>query len=63
LSGYTSPINATAQTIVEDILTNPGTQQSTITTGRFKGGTVFWDPSGRGVRYDACGIFVGFVER
>ena len=63
LSGNTSTINAAAQEIVEDILTNPGTQSSTITTGRFKGGTVFWDPSGRGVRYDARGTFVGFVER
>lgn len=63
LRGSPAQINATAQEIVEDILTNPGTTSSVVRTGRFKGGTEFFDPSGRGIRYDANGRFVGFIER
>lgn len=63
LSGNASAINAAAQNIVEEILTNPGTERSIITTGRFKGGTQFFAPSGRGVRFDANGRFIGFAER
>ncbi|HET9292661.1 MAG TPA: RHS repeat-associated core domain-containing protein, partial [Gemmatimonadales bacterium] len=63
LSGGAAQINATAQEIVEDILTHPGTRVSRITSGRFKGGVEYFDPGGRGIAFDASGRFVGFREK
>jgi RHS repeat-associated protein len=63
LSGNPARINAAAQEIVEDVLTHPGTEVIRLTTGRFKGGVVYYEPSGRGVRFDEVGKFAGFVER
>lgn len=62
LRGGVGEINAAAQDIVDDILTNPNSTRESITGGRFKGGVDIRDPSGRGVRYDANGKFVGFLE-
>jgi filamentous hemagglutinin len=63
LSGSADDINRAAQDIVDDILTSPGGTSTVITRGRFKGGVDIFDPSGRGVRYDAEGNFVTFLER
>jgi RHS repeat-associated protein len=62
LSGNVDAINQTAQSVVDDILTNPQSSRVAITSGRFSGGLDVFDPSGRGVRYDASGKFVGFLE-
>jgi RHS repeat-associated protein len=63
LSGNVDDINKVAGDIVDDILTNPQSTAKVITRGRFKGGVDVYDPSGRGVRYDADGAFVTFLER
>ncbi len=63
LSGGVDDINRAAQDIVDDILTNPHSTSTVLTRGRFKGGVDIFDPSGRGVRYDAGGNFVTFLER
>jgi len=63
LSGSVDDINRAAGDIVDDILTNPQSTATVIKRGRFKGGVDMYDPSGRGVRYDANGNFVGFLER
>lgn len=51
-------LNATGQNIVDDILTTPG---SAPNPNRF-GGVDIIAPDGRGVRYDADGGFMGFLE-
>jgi RHS repeat-associated protein len=60
--GNTAAKNAAAQTVVEDILTSPGSRLVNLTSGRFKGGFDIYTPDGRGVRYDAKGKFVGLLE-
>ncbi|MFN2637433.1 MAG: RHS repeat-associated core domain-containing protein [Gemmatimonadaceae bacterium] len=54
--------NAAGQSIVEDILTAPGSRKVDLTSGRFKGGFDIYAPDGRGVRYDASGKFITFLE-
>jgi hypothetical protein len=56
-------INATAQGFVDDILTHRGSEFVQVTHGKWKGGVEVFDPSGRGLRYDSSGAFVGFIER
>jgi RHS repeat-associated protein len=63
LGGSVDDVNRIAGDIVDDILTNPKSAAVVIKRGRFKGGVDIYDPSGRGVRYDAEGNFVTFLER
>lgn len=63
LSGSADEINAAAQNIVDDILTNPQSTATVVTRCRFKGGVDIYDSSGRGVRYDKDKNFVTFLER
>jgi hypothetical protein len=56
-------INAAAQGFVDDILTHPGSEFVQVTRGKWKGGVEVYDSSGRGLRYDKEGNFVGFIER
>lgn len=65
--GNPKQVNAQAQEVVEDMLTNPGTirtQTNTpLTRSRYGGPTIdFRDPKGRGVRFDQEGNFIGFLE-
>ena len=63
LSGDVDDINRVAGQIVDDILTDPKSTAVVIKRGRFKGGVDIYDSRGRGVRYDAEGNFVTFLER
>jgi hypothetical protein len=50
--------NEFAQELLEDILTTPGTRAEVIGAGsKFQGGKYFIAPDGRGVAYDAQGVF------
>lgn len=60
--GNAAAKNAAGQSIVEDILTSPGARKVDLTSGRFKGGFDIYAPDGRGVRYDAGGKFITFLE-
>jgi RHS repeat-associated protein len=57
VSGH-EKLNQVGQNVVDDILTAPGAIHS---YNRFKGADVV-APDGRGVRYDANGAFMGFLE-
>jgi filamentous hemagglutinin len=61
-SGPPTNINAAGQDIVEEILTNTGT--TFVQRHHAKFGTIieFYAPDGRGVRFDANGKFIGFLE-
>lgn len=61
-SGDAEVLNRTGQNIVDDILTDPGTQFSTRTTGRFGDVIEAWAPNGRGIRWKVDGEWVGFLE-
>jgi uncharacterized protein RhaS with RHS repeats len=63
LAGGVDQVNATAHGIVDDILTNPSSDFRQISRGKWRGGVEVFDPSGRGLRYDADGGFVGFIQR
>jgi RHS repeat-associated protein len=54
--------NTEGQNILNDILNDPETARSTVTSGNFKGGTRFIDPSGRGATFDGSGNFQYFGE-
>jgi RHS repeat-associated protein len=60
--GSAASLNATAQNIVDDILTNPGSTFTARHHGRFGNIVDVVDPSGRGIRYNAKGEFVHFLE-
>jgi hypothetical protein len=62
LSGGVSEKNATGQIILDDILSNPGTNRSLVTGGNFKGGTRFTAPDGRQAVFDKDGVFQYFAE-
>lgn len=55
-------INQTAQDIARDILTNPGNTTTTRHHARLGEVTEIRAPDGRGVRFDANGNFIGFLE-
>jgi filamentous hemagglutinin len=61
-SGSPANINAVGQDIAVEILTNPGT--TFVQRHHTKFGTIieFYAPDGRGVRFDANGKFIGFLE-
>lgn len=58
IKGGPKALNPAGQNIVDDILTAPGA----ITKKNRYGGMDIVAPDGRGVRYDAAGEFVGFLE-
>jgi hypothetical protein len=60
--GSPAEINRQAQTIVDDILTTPGTTISNGYRGRWGKTTEVTAPDGRGIVYDANGKFLFFKE-
>jgi filamentous hemagglutinin len=60
--GNPATINQTAQNIVDDILTTPGTTTLNSTRGRFGPTIEMTAPDGRGIVYDANGNFLFFKE-
>jgi len=61
--GNPSIINGTAQNIVDDILTTPGSTFQNGYKGRFGNTIEVTAPDGRGMFYDANGKFLYFKER
>ena len=55
-------INEQAQTVVDDILTTPGTSISNGFRGRFGKTIEVTATNGRGIVYDAMGKFLFFKE-
>ncbi|MFT4628755.1 MAG: hypothetical protein ACI8PZ_007451 [Myxococcota bacterium] len=61
--GTPAQISKTAQAIVDDILTAPGSTRSTINLARYGGDvTDVVGPDGRGVRFGPDGDFIGLLE-
>lgn len=58
--GSAAKKSALGQHVLDDILTHPGTREILITSGNFKGGRRYIDPSGRGATFDASGQFQYF---
>lgn len=56
-TGNPAAINRQAQDIVDDILTNPGTQVTNSYRGRFGNTIKHVAPDGRGIVFDANGSF------
>jgi hypothetical protein len=59
-SGGPSEINAAGQDALDEILTNPGTIEDTMQTGRFAGGPRFVAPNGTGAVFGPDGAFQYF---
>ncbi|MDQ2829498.1 MAG: hypothetical protein M3Y74_10670, partial [Chloroflexota bacterium] len=55
-------INKEAQEIVEDILTHPGSTFDAYQHSRYGDIIEVIAPDGRGLRYNARGTFIGFLE-
>jgi uncharacterized protein RhaS with RHS repeats len=53
-------LNSAGQDLLDEILTNPGTARSTVTTGNFSGGLRFINPDGIGATFDSTGTFQYF---
>lgn len=62
VKGSATQINEAAQQIVDDILTSPGAITTKRLDARFGQIIDIVSPNGRGVRYDAKGKFMGFLE-
>src|SRR5262249_31395777 len=60
--GSSSAINRSAQDVVDDILTMPGSTIKNSTRGRFGPTIEVTAPDGRGIVYDATGKFLFFKE-
>jgi hypothetical protein len=60
--GTPSQLNQAGQSIVDDVLTSPGATATTRHRARFGNVTEIRAPDGRGVRCDASGGFIGFLE-
>ena len=60
--GNPATINQTAQNVVDDILTAPGSTIQNSTRGRFGPTIEVTAPGGRGIVYDANGNFLFFKE-
>jgi filamentous hemagglutinin len=60
--GTPGDLNSKGQAVLDDILTTPGS--TIVHRHHAKYGPIIEvrDPSGRGVRYDASGNFIGFLE-
>jgi RHS repeat-associated protein len=61
-TGNPQQINQTAQNIVDDILTNPGTIVTNSYRGRFGNTIEYTAPDGRGLVFKASGEFLFFKE-
>lgn len=62
VSGNPASINRQGQSVVDDILTSPGSMTVTRNHARYGEVMEVRAPDGRGVRYDANGKFMGFLE-
>ena len=62
VQGNPAAINEQAQNAVNEILNNPATTATQRSTGRFGTVTDIIAPDGRGLRYDANGKLIGFLE-
>ena len=62
LSGDLASRNATAQGVIDDILTSPGSTFTARSTGRFGEVLDVRAPDGRGVRFGSDGTFIGILE-
>lgn len=60
--GTSAQINQTGQQIVDDILTTPGSKVTKRHHARFGDIIELRTPDGKGIRYDAKGNFLGFLE-
>jgi hypothetical protein len=60
VTGGPSALNAAGQGALDEILTNPGTVQQSVTAGNFAGGLRFIAPNGIGGVFDSAGIFQYF---
>ncbi len=60
--GNPATINQTAQNVVDDILTTPGSTIQNSTRGRFGPTIEVTAPDGRGIVYDGNGKFLFFKE-
>ncbi len=60
--GNPAAVNEQAKSVVDEILNNPATTVTQRTAGRFGTVTDVVAPDGRGLRYDANGKFIGFLE-
>jgi filamentous hemagglutinin len=60
--GTRSQINAVGQQVADDILTDPAATMTRRHHARFGEVIEVRAPDGRGVRYDAHGNFIGFLE-
>lgn len=61
-TGSAASRNAAGQSVVDDILTSPGTTFSERTTGRFGKVLDAVAPDGRGVRFNSDGRMIGLLE-
>jgi hypothetical protein len=50
-------LDSVGQQLLDEILTNPQTTQSAVTSGNFAGGIRFIGPNGVGATFDANGVF------
>ena len=55
--GNAASRNSIGQSVLDDILTHPGTRVVNVNSGNFAGGVRLIDPSGRGATFDAGGLF------
>jgi RHS repeat-associated protein len=62
VAGSTASKNAEAARIVDEILTNPGSSATVRQTKNFGEVIEVRAPDGRGIRYDANGNFIGWLE-
>ncbi|WP_157221515.1 hypothetical protein [Herbaspirillum sp. YR522] len=60
--GNPADVNEQAQQVVNEILNDPATIATQRNTGRFGQVTDIVAPDGRGLRYDANGKLIGFLE-
>jgi hypothetical protein len=60
VSGSAANKNAMGQDLLDEILTNPGTRVSQITSGNFAGGLRFISPTYAGASFDSNGVFQYF---
>ncbi|MEN8215601.1 MAG: hypothetical protein ABFS56_04360 [Pseudomonadota bacterium] len=61
--GNPEAINKQASDIVNNILTHPNNTQTQRHHARFDNIIDIYAPNGQGIRYDATGKFIGFIER
>lgn len=62
VKGSKEAINKQAQNVVDEILTNPKSTQTSRHHARFGQVLEIKSPDGRGLRYDSSGKLIGFLE-